>query len=324
MSSQPGKDEARSGAGRTGGGSGSGDSPAGGKPKKAAKPTVAASAAKPRRDEATVEITPAEETKTDLPRVPAEPGGTSGSGPSGDGAGGKAEIPPVEDTPAPAAGSSSGSGSSGPGWTKPAEPAGSVSSRRAESPAGAPETSADRPGPAPGGSARAGAPGAGSGSGGMSRLGAGFAALKNRQRRLGSPSGGRDKQSAGGKGTRQAHLQLARLEPWSVMKFSFVVSAVCFVVLLVAVIVLWTILNALGVFSAITDTVTDLTRHQGETSGGLDAANWFSFIRVVSYTFLVGALNILLITALSTVGSVIYNLAADLVGGIEVTLKEAE
>ena len=45
---------------------------------------------------------------------------------------------------------------------------------------------------------------------------------------------------------------------------------------------------------------------------------------VLSTTVLVGALNVLLITALSTVGSVIYNLAADLVGGVEVTLKEAE
>lgn len=124
--------------------------------------------------------------------------------------------------------------------------------------------------------------------------------------------------------TRKAQLQLARLEPWSVMKFSFMMSLVCFVVLLVAVIVLYVILSGLGVFSAISDTVNDLTRQQGESSGGLDAGGWFSFARIFTYTLLVGALNVLLITALSTVGSVIYNLVADLVGGVEVTLKEAE
>ncbi|WP_067450771.1 DUF3566 domain-containing protein [Actinomadura macra] len=133
-----------------------------------------------------------------------------------------------------------------------------------------------------------------------------------------------DKTPANAKPARKAQLQLARLEPWSVMKFSFVMSVVCFVVLLVAVTVLYMILAGLGVFDAISDTINSLTKQQGETTGGVDAGSWFSFFRVFGYTVLVGALNVLLITALSTVGSVIYNLAADLVGGVEVTLKEAE
>lgn len=128
---------------------------------------------------------------------------------------------------------------------------------------------------------------------------------------------------SGGRTPRRAQLQLSRLEPWSVMKFSFVMSLVAFIVLLVAVTVLYVILSGLGVFDAISETVNDLTRDQS-SSGGVDAANWFGFGRIFGYTVLVGALNVLLITALSTVGSVIYNLAADLVGGIEVTLKEAE
>ncbi|GAA2120370.1 hypothetical protein GCM10009780_80490 [Actinomadura alba] len=127
-----------------------------------------------------------------------------------------------------------------------------------------------------------------------------------------------------GKSPRKAHLQLSRLEPWSVMKFSFVMSLVGFVVLLVAVIVLYTVLSVLGVFDAISSTVNDLTREQGSNQGGLDAAGWFSFARVFGYASLVGALNVFLITALSTVGAMIYNMTADLVGGIEVTLKEAE
>jgi hypothetical protein len=127
-----------------------------------------------------------------------------------------------------------------------------------------------------------------------------------------------------GKAPRRAHLQVSRFEPWSVMKFSFVMSLVCFVVLLVAVTVLYMILSGLGVFDAISNTINDLTREQGAKSGGLDAASWFSFVRVFGYTALIGSLNVLLITALATVWAVIYNLAADFVGGVEVTLKEAE
>ncbi|RAY14695.1 DUF3566 domain-containing protein [Actinomadura craniellae] len=111
------------------------------------------------------------------------------------------------------------------------------------------------------------------------------------------------------------------------MKFSFVMSLVCFVVLLVAVTVLYVILSGLGVFNEISTTINDLTRNDvstGGDAGGIDASSWFSFARIFGYTVLVGALNVLLITALSTVGAVIYNLAADLVGGVEVTLKEAE
>jgi hypothetical protein len=117
---------------------------------------------------------------------------------------------------------------------------------------------------------------------------------------------------------------VSRFEPWSVMKFSFIMSLVCFVVLLVAVTVLYVIMSGLGVFDAISSTVNDLTREQGAQEGGLDAANWFSFARVFGYTALVGSLNVLLITALATIWAVIYNLAADFVGGVEVTLKEAE
>ena len=37
---------------------------------------------------------------------------------------------------------------------------------------------------------------------------------------------------------------------------------------------------------------------------------------------IIGVMNIVLFIALSTVGSVVYNLCADLVGGIEITLSE--
>jgi hypothetical protein len=132
--------------------------------------------------------------------------------------------------------------------------------------------------------------------------------------------------SAAGKSPRKAHLQVSRLEPWSVMKFSFVMSLVCFVVLLVAVAVIYMILSGLGVFDQIVQTINELTqdKNAAKTSSSFDAASWFSFTRIFGYAALVGALNVLLITALATVWSVIYNIAADFVGGIEVTLKEAE
>ncbi|GAA1650703.1 hypothetical protein GCM10009733_054660 [Nonomuraea maheshkhaliensis] len=131
--------------------------------------------------------------------------------------------------------------------------------------------------------------------------------------------------SAGGRLPRKAHLVLRRVEPWSAMKFSFVVSLVCFVVLFVAVAVLYGVLSALGVFDSIVDLVNQLGKgEQGQSSIPIDIATWFEPVRILGYTALIGAVNVVLITALATLGAVIYNIASDLVGGVEVTFSEAE
>jgi Transmembrane domain of unknown function (DUF3566) len=123
--------------------------------------------------------------------------------------------------------------------------------------------------------------------------------------------------------TRRAQLVLSRVEPWSVMKFSFMVSLVGWVILFVAVAALYYVLSKLGVFHSIQSTITQVTSSKG--SSGADASGqWFSASRILGYTMLVGAINVVLITALATVGAVIYNLVTHLAGGIEVTLKETD
>ncbi|WP_150237202.1 DUF3566 domain-containing protein [Nocardiopsis quinghaiensis] len=125
--------------------------------------------------------------------------------------------------------------------------------------------------------------------------------------------------------SRKAHLSVSRVEPWSVMKFSFVVSLVCFIILFVAVAVIYATLSMLGVFDELTNMINALLEGDGsEDELGLNPSAWFSPGRVLGYTGVVGALNIVLITALSTVGAMLYNLVADLVGGVDVTLSEAE
>jgi Transmembrane domain of unknown function (DUF3566) len=121
---------------------------------------------------------------------------------------------------------------------------------------------------------------------------------------------------------RQAMLTLARVEPWSVMKFSFVASVVAFIILFVAVAVLYMVLSALGVFDSLQHTVSTITSSQSDS--GTNISHWFSASLILGYTAMLGALNIVLITAVSTVGSVIYNLIAKTIGGIEVTLRETD
>jgi hypothetical protein len=136
-----------------------------------------------------------------------------------------------------------------------------------------------------------------------------------------SPRSGQKKASSK-RTARQAHLTVARVEPWSVMKFSFVVSLVAFVILFVAVSLLYGALDGLGVFDSLQRLVTSLTSSQ--SSAGVNTSKWFSASRVLGYTALLGSLNIVLITAMSTIGAVVYNLTSRLVGGVEVTLRETD
>jgi hypothetical protein len=92
--------------------------------------------------------------------------------------------------------------------------------------------------------------------------------------------------------------------------------------LFVAVAVLYMALSALGVFDSIQHTVSSITSSQNNS--GTNISHYFSASLILGYTAMLGALNIVLITAMSTVGSVVYNLIAKTVGGIEVTLRETD
>jgi hypothetical protein len=131
-----------------------------------------------------------------------------------------------------------------------------------------------------------------------------------------------NRQQQGGSQTRRALLSLERIEPMSVMKFSFLISLVGWVVLFVATAVVYFALSKLGVFHKIETTVGLVTYNKDHP--GTNAASWFKASRVLEYTALVCTINAILFTALATVGAALYNLVTTLTGGIEVTLKESD
>jgi len=127
---------------------------------------------------------------------------------------------------------------------------------------------------------------------------------------------------SGAQPTRSAQLSLQRVEPMSVMKFSFLISLVGWVVLFVAVAVIYFTLSKLGVFTKIEQTIGLVTYNKNHP--GSNASSWFSAARVLEYTALVCTINAILFTALATVGAALYNLVTSLTGGIEVTLRESD
>ena len=122
---------------------------------------------------------------------------------------------------------------------------------------------------------------------------------------------------------RKARLRVARVDPWSVMKVSFVLSIAMGIVTMVATAVIWKVLESLGVFSSLNKTIGDLTSSgTGSTNTAFSVTSFASFGNVEGFVVIISLVDIVLITALATLGAYLYNLASGFVGGFEVTLAE--
>lgn len=122
--------------------------------------------------------------------------------------------------------------------------------------------------------------------------------------------------------TRKARLRVAKADPWSVMKVSFLLSIALGICTVVAAAVLWMVMDAMGVFSTVGGTISEATG--SNESNGFDLQSFLSLPRVLVFTSVIAVIDVVLATALATLGAFIYNLSAGFVGGVELTLAEDE
>ncbi|MER6010390.1 DUF3566 domain-containing protein [Streptomyces bluensis] len=122
--------------------------------------------------------------------------------------------------------------------------------------------------------------------------------------------------------TRKARLRVAKADPWSVMKVSFLLSIALGVCTIVASAVLWMVMDAMGVFSTVGGTISEATG--SNESNGFDLQAFLSLPNVLIFTSVIAVIDVVLATALATLGAFIYNLSAGFVGGVELTLAEDE
>lgn len=122
--------------------------------------------------------------------------------------------------------------------------------------------------------------------------------------------------------TRKARLRMTHLDPWSVMKVSFLLSVAFGIVTVIAVAVVWSVLGAAGVWDSINQTVQEVIG--GDTGAAFDVEDYVGTSRVMGFTMIVAVVDVVLITAIATLTAFLYNLAAALLGGLEVTLAEDE
>lgn len=120
--------------------------------------------------------------------------------------------------------------------------------------------------------------------------------------------------------TRSARLRLVHVDPWSVMRTTFLLSLVFGITLVVAVFMLWLILSGMGVWSSINSSVR--TTVGNTTTVPFDITNYIGLGRVVGFSMLAAVIDTVLFTALATLGAFLYNLSANLIGGVEATYAE--
>ena len=120
------------------------------------------------------------------------------------------------------------------------------------------------------------------------------------------------------KGPRTVRLTVSAVDPWSVMKMSFLMSVAIGIATIVAFIVLWIVLQATGVMSGLESTMSELAgAESAERIVGI-----FGFGRVVAAGFIIAVINIVLMTALSTLAAFIYNIGSLIAGGFSLTLTD--
>jgi hypothetical protein len=122
--------------------------------------------------------------------------------------------------------------------------------------------------------------------------------------------------------TRKARLRLSRLDPWSVMKTAFLLSIAFGIVTWVAVFIVWSAIGAAGVFDNINNTVSEVLGTPSAEPFRIE--DYVNTGKVMGFTTLLACADVLIITALATLGSFLYNIAATLLGGLEVTLASED
>lgn len=111
--------------------------------------------------------------------------------------------------------------------------------------------------------------------------------------------------------TKQVRLKLVYIDFWSAVKLSFLVAICGAVLLLVATLFVWIVLNSLGVIQQVDSVFSDII---GDDATSLTSV--FSLGQVMFFASIVAVLNVVGGTAIGAISALLYNLSVRLTGGL--------
>ena len=135
----------------------------------------------------------------------------------------------------------------------------------------------------------------------------------------GAPTGAAPRQAPRPASARRVRLTVSRVDPWSAMKIAFLLSVALGIAGVVMVFVLWTILAGMGVFDQINGIVGQVVQDGQQR---FDIMDFIGLGRVLSLSIVIAVIDVILVTAIATLGAFLYNVSSALVGGVQLTLTD--
>ncbi len=110
---------------------------------------------------------------------------------------------------------------------------------------------------------------------------------------------------------KQVRLKLVYVDFWSAVKLSFLVAVSLGIVLIVATIFVWIVLNSTGIFGDLDKIFQDIL-----SDDNFSVTTQFSLPQVALFAVVIAALNVIVGTALGAIASMLYNFSVRLTGGL--------
>ncbi|MFC0582485.1 DUF3566 domain-containing protein [Micrococcoides hystricis] len=120
---------------------------------------------------------------------------------------------------------------------------------------------------------------------------------------------------------RKARLLISKVDPWSVLKMSFLLSVALGIITVVCAVALWTIMDLSGIFDRINELLGQVLGSEADGQG-FEVQSLVSLGQVASVATIIAVINVVLLTAISMLIALAYNISSSLVGGIGVTLTD--
>jgi hypothetical protein len=111
----------------------------------------------------------------------------------------------------------------------------------------------------------------------------------------------------------ERHVTLRKIDPWSVLKLSLLFSFCVLLVVMLGLTVFWTAVNRVGMVGTLLAFLEDFG-----TEVRIDG------VAIARAIFLLGMLAVVLWSGINVFLAFLYNLVADLVGGLRVTVSDED